>query len=238
MKAALFGLLCLLALPSQAAEGRMYTLGAFDGIEIGGGADMHITQGPADGVEQVFVEGDADAQKTVALEVRGGVLRVNPSGAWKFWTARRPKLHVTLRQLTRLTISGAADVQASEPLRAERLRVTISGAGLARFDQLQAEQLVFSVSGAGDGQVAGQVGDLNLSISGKSDFQAEQLMVRRAKVAVSGIGDVKVWVTDELSIAVAGIGKVDYWGTPRVRRSSSGMATVNDRGAKAAAVPR
>lgn len=230
----LSGLLLLLAPPSQAAEGRVYTPGPFQGIEIGGSADVHITQGAADSVDQVFVEGDAEAQKTVSLQVRGNVLRVDSSGTWKFWSARRLKLHVTLRQLNRLSISGAADVQVSEPLRAERLMVTISGAGLARFDQLQAEQLSFSVSGAGDGQVAGQVQDLTVSISGKSDFHGEHLMARRARVSVSGIGDVKVWATADLTISVAGIGSVDYWGTPVLRRSSSGIATVNDRGAKTA----
>lgn len=229
MKAVLFCLLLWLALPLQAAEGRVYTPGPFTGIEIGGAADVYITQGET---EQVFVEGDAEAQKSVSMTVRGGVLRVDSSGSWKFWNSQRMKLHVSLRDLTRLSISGAADVKASEPLRVGRLVVTISGAGLARFDQLQADQLSFSVSGAGDGQVAGQVREMTISISGKSDFQGEHLMARKARVSVSGIGDVKVWVVEDLTISVAGIGSVDYWGTPNVRRSTSGVATVNDRGAK------
>ncbi len=218
---------------TAAAQGRSVALDPFDGIDIGGAADLHLAQGP----QQVRIEGDDADGRDLQLQVRGGVLRVNPAGSWKFWSSRRLQLHVTLPQLSRLTISGAADVHAAGPMQLERLRVGISGAGLARFDQLRAEQLVFNVSGAGDGQVAGEVGDLQLGISGKSDFQAEQLLAHRARVAVSGIGDVKVWVRDDLTVSVAGIGRVDYWGAPRLRRSSSGMATVNALGPKAPPAP-
>ena len=225
-------LLCALA-GSAAAQGRSVVLDRFDGIEIGGAADLHLAQGP----QQVRIEGDDGDGRDLPLSVRGGVLRVNPPGSWKFWNSRRLQLHVTLPQLSRLGISGAADVHAAGPMQLERLRVSISGAGLARFDQLRAGQLVFSVSGAGDGRIAGEVGDLQLSISGKSDFQGEQLLAHKARVAVSGIGDVRVWVRDDLTISVAGIGRVDYWGSPQLRRSSSGMATVNALGPKAPPAP-
>ncbi|WP_425258196.1 head GIN domain-containing protein [Rubrivivax sp. RP6-9] len=218
---------------SAGAQGRSVVLEPFDGIEIGGAADLHLAQGP----QQVRIDGDDADGRDLPLVVRGGVLRVNTPGSWKFWSSRRLQLHVTLPQLSRLGISGAADVHAAGPMQLERLRISISGAGLARFDQLQAGQLVFSVSGAGDGRIAGEVGDLQLSISGKSDFQGEQLLAHKARVAVSGIGDVTVWVRDDLTLSIAGIGRVDYWGTPRLRRSSSGMATVNALGPKAPAAP-
>jgi hypothetical protein len=218
---------------TAAAQGRSVALEPFDGIEIGGAADLHLAQGP----QQVRIDGDEGAGRDLPVVVRGGVLRVNPPGSWKFWSQRRLQLHVTLPQLSRLGISGAADVHAAGPMQLERLRISISGAGLARFEQLRAEQLVFSVSGAGDGRIAGEVGDLQLSISGKSDFQGEQLLAHRARVSVSGIGDVTVWARDDLTLSIAGIGRVDYWGTPRLRRSSSGMATVNALGPKAAPAP-
>lgn len=232
----LTGLLALAALPLQAQTpspgGRTYTPGAFDGIEIGGSAEVRYTQGPND---QVFVEGDADMQKNLSLEVRNGMLRVRSEGAWKFWNDQRLRLVVTSQQLRRLSISGAADFSAPGPVQAERLLVTISGAGLARFDRLNAEQLNFGVSGAGDGQFAGRTQQLTVSISGKSEFRGENLAASRARVTVSGIGDVRVWAIDELSIVVSGIGNVEYWGSPTiVREQTSGPATINQRGSRPA----
>ena len=220
------------AMPAPpAAEGRQYTLGDFDTIDISGAAHVRFRQGESD---SVFVEGDEDAQKAVGLDVRRGQLNIRPSGGWKFWNTRRVQVHVTARDLKRVSISGAADLQAAGPVQLGQLHISISGAGLARFDQLKAEQLSFQVSGAGDGQVAGQVGELSVSVSGRSDFRAEDLMAQRARVRVSGIAEVKVWVVQDLQVSVSGVGTVDYWGSPNVQRSSSGVARINGRGAKAA----
>lgn len=216
---------------AQAPDGRTYALGPFDGIEISGSAAVRFAQGEQD---VVFVEGGDDAQRAVEVEVRNGLLTIRPNGGWKFWNSQRAQLQVTARDLRRVTISGAADLVAPAPVAVGRLAITISGAGLARFDKLRAEQLNFSVSGAGDGQMAGSVQQLGVNVSGKSEFRGEQLMSERAAVRVSGIGDVKVWATRELSISVSGIGTVDYWGAPTVMRHSSGIARINERGPKAA----
>ncbi len=216
---------------AQTPEGRLYTPGAFEAIEIAGAAAVRFTQGAPD---SVFVEGDEETQKSLSIEVRDGVLQIRPTGGWKFWNARRLQMTVTARELRRVVISGAADLVAALPVQAQRLDVSISGAGLARFDKLRADSLYFHVSGAGDGQITGSVGELNLSVSGRSEFRGENLQCGRANVKVSGIGDVKVWATEQLGVSVSGIGTVDYWGSPQVVRRSSGIAKINDRGPKPA----
>jgi len=227
-----FMALAALSLSAHAADGRTYTPGDFDSIDVSGSAVIRFVQGASD---EVFVEGDDELQNAVSVEVRGGRLSVQSRSSWKFWNARRLHMTVTARDLKRLSISGAADLTATGPVQVERLRIDISGAGSTRFDQLRADQLVFQVSGAGDGRVAGAVKQLDVSISGKSQFHGEKLMSERARVSISGVGDVEVWAVQDLSISVAGVGTVDYWGTPSVRRSVSGLGTVNERGPKRAA---
>ena len=233
---ALASLAFLLAPPARAnpPEGKLYSLGAFDRIEVSGSAVIRYTQGPRD---EVFVEGDDEAQKAVNLELFQGLLNIRPTGSWKVWNKGRVQITVMSAELTRLSMSGAADWLALEPVTAKRLSVSISGAGLARFDQLRAEALSFSVSGAGDGQVAGAVDELSISISGKSNFRGENLQSQRTRVGVSGIGDVKVWAIQELAITVSGVGTVDYWGPASVSRRTSGIARINDRGAKPTRAP-
>lgn len=208
--------------------------GSFDSIEISGSANVRFTQGT---VDQVTVEGDEEAQRAVELEVRGGVLYVRPSGAWKFWSSRRTQLDITARELRRLTITGAADLIAAQPVQCQRLDVQIAGAGLARFDRLQAEAVRFQVSGAGDGQMAGSVGELTIDVSGRGDFRGENLKSERVRVQLTGIGEVQVWATQWLGLAVSGVGTVEYWGTPQVQRRASGIARVQARGPKPATPP-
>jgi hypothetical protein len=217
---------------AQTATSRTYTPGAFDEVEIQGSAEVRLLQGA---VDQVVVEGDDEFQNEVKLDVRNGRLNVRQSGSWKFWNSRRLQLTVTLRDLKRLSISGAADVLAVQPLKLGKVLIDISGAGLARFDKLQADELRFSVSGAGDGQFAGTVDQLTVNVSGKSDFRGEQLQAQVGRITVSGLGEVKVWAEKEMAISISGVGKVDYWGSPEVKRRTSGLATVNSRGAKPSA---
>jgi Putative auto-transporter adhesin, head GIN domain len=220
-----------IAVWAQAAERRAQNLGPFDAIEIEGLADVRFTQGT---VDQVVVEGDDAAQRAATFEVRGTLLSVRPSGAWKFWSNKRMQIHITARELKRVTIAGAADFTAALPVVAGKLAIQISGAGQAHFEQLKADELRFGISGAGEGQVSGSVSELNVNISGRGNFRGEKLMAQTAKVAVSGVGDAKLWVTQALNLSISGIGTVDYWGAPTVRRSVSGIGTVNDRGPKPA----
>jgi hypothetical protein len=229
-------LLALLALALAAAsalaqtqEGRLYTPGAFDRIEIDGAAKVTLTQGERD---QVFIAGDDDAQRSVMIERSGRSLEIRPTGGWKFWKSAKLQIDIQLRQVSQIDLSGATDLHAPGPVKTDRLVVRISGAGLARFDALTTGQLKFDISGAGDGQLAGQVDELSLNVSGKSKVVAEQLRAARAKVSISGLAVVSLWVTDKLQVDTSGVGTVDYWGQPEVKRSTSGLASINSRGDK------
>lgn len=235
----LAGLALALALPALAQSrtaptGRFYAPGPFERLEISGSANVKLSQGERD---EVFVAGDDEVQKGVELELRRGKLQIQPAGGWKFWNSSRLQIDVTVRRLEQLELSGASDLHAPGTFRANRLSVTISGSGLASFDDLRAEQLRFSISGAGEGVLRGQVSGLSLSVSGKGRLQAEQLRASAASVSISGVGSASVWATDALRVMVSGIGTVDYWGRPDVSRSSSGMATITARGETPPAAP-
>jgi hypothetical protein len=224
-------LACALPARAQAPEARTTTvpLERFDAIEISGSAMVRFTQGTA---EQVVVEGGDDARARELFEIRDGRLRIHAAGAWRFWEGRRVRIDVTARELSRVSISGAADFVATSPVRTPRLAVSISGAGAARFERLDAESLSFDVSGAGDGHVAGTTRELKVRIAGRSELAAEELRAERASVSISGVGDVRLWVVRELEVNVAGAGRVHYWGTPSVRRHVTGAATLSERGPK------
>jgi hypothetical protein len=214
---------------AQAPEGKVYTLGPFDRLEVDGTARITLTQGERD---QVFVAGDAAVQRGVEVQVTNHRLHIQSGGGWKFWNSDRLQIEVQVRQLSQLVLSGNGDVMAAGPFRSDQLAVSISGAGSVRFDRLTAGRLKFDISGAGDAQLAGQVNELALSVSGKGKLLAEQLRAGSASVSISGVGNANVWVTDTLKVSISGVGTVDYWGQPEVRRSVSGLGSVNALGDK------
>lgn len=220
---------------AQAPEGRLYTPGPFDRLEVAGSAQVSLSQGERD---QVFIAGDANTQDGVEVALSGSRLVIRPAGGWKFWNHTRLQIEVQMRNLAQLNISGASDLRAAGPIRAENLTIRISGAGQARFDDLAVNALRFDIDGAGDGLLAGQVGELSLRVTGKGRLLAEQLRAARAAVSISGIGNATLWVTENLRVSVSGIGNIEYWGLPQVdRRSSSGMATIKALGDKKSVGP-
>ncbi|RQO60436.1 hypothetical protein DBR47_08730 [Paucibacter sp. KBW04] len=210
-------------------EGQLYSPGPFDRLQVEGLSQVKLSQGDKD---QVFIVGDPELQKTVQLQLVNKQLRIEPSGGWKFWNNARLQMEITLRDLKQLTLAGASDVHAPGPLKLNGLTVRISGAGQVRLDDLTAERLDFNVSGAGDGQLRGQVAQLNLGISGKGKLLAEQLRAGRAQVNISGIGNAQLWVVEDLAVHISGVGSVEYWGQPQITRQTSGLATIKALGEK------
>jgi len=214
---------------AESVEGRRYTPGPFDTLVIGGSASFKLVQGSED---SVFIEGDDEAQGAARLDVEDGVLRVRPSGAWKFWRSKQLFITVTARELKRIEISGAADVVAADPLTIKQLQVRISGAGSGRLDKLKADKLEVAITGVGNALVAGSADTLQVRISGRGAYLGENLASKWATLSVSGAGDVKVWATKEITASVSGVANVDLWGGATVKRSDSGLTTWNDHGDK------
>jgi hypothetical protein len=211
----------------QGVEGRSYTPGPFDRIELSGTTHVRLLQGEQD---QVFIVGDAQLQDSVTVSVVQGRLEIRCVETWKLWGTKRLEVEVSLRRLRELVLSGAGELHAPEAFKAGPLSIRISGAGSVRFDDLWAERLDFSISGAGDGYLRGGVNLLDLRISGKGKLLAENLHAESANIKISGIGSAEVWVSEKLNLNVSGVGQIDYWGQPTVTRSTSGIAKVNGRG--------
>lgn len=213
--------------PVPVGPGRLYAPGPFDRLELAGAARVTLYQGERD---QAFISGDDDVQKSVEVVLANRQLSIRPVGGWKFWNSARIHVQVEMRQPRQITVSGASDLHAPALLRVEQLRLSISGAGVARLEQVQAQQLAFEVSGSGEGQLGGQVDELLVRISGKGKVLAEQLRAQGARVSVSGIGNVTLWATDHLSANISGVGSIDYFGQPVVQRSVSGMGSISAKG--------
>ncbi len=214
---------------AQAPEGKLYTPGAFERVEIDGAGQVRIVQGERD---EVFVNGDARQQEGVDIGVSARTLHLDLPGGWKFWDAGKAQVEVRVRHLSRLTMEGAGDVYASGAFTGPSLGVEVAGSGVVHFDDLRVDQLSFTISGSGEGQLAGRIAGLRLDVSGRGKVAAPQLQVASARVSISGVGNADLWVTDDLHVDISGAGHVRYLGAPKVRQSISGLGSVDAIGDK------
>jgi len=220
---------CIAPATAVAQPSESYTPGPFDRIAISGQARIELSQGDQD---MVTVVGGEDVQRAVRMHLRRNELLVSTEGDWKFWSRAPLVLRVQMKEIRQLVISGLSDIVAVRPIRADDLRITISGKGDVRLPQLTAQKLRFEISGAGDAELGGAVDELVLRVTGAGRVNAERLRAREARVAVSGAGTSDLWVTEELKVAVSGPGNVNYWGKPSVQQAVSGFGTITARGEK------
>jgi len=180
-------------------------VGAFTAIDISGFGEVVVAQGEA---ERLSVETDDNLQAIVTSEVRGDTLYLGIKPGVVVREATRIRFAVTVTDLERLTISGAADV---------------------RVPELRAEVLTVDNSGVGAVTIAGSVEEQRVTLTGAGSYDGAELVSERATVTISGMGDVVVRVAERLDANLSGAGSIEYIGDPEVHQQVSGMGEVRRR---------
>ncbi len=201
----------------------------FNRVSLTGVGKMIITQGEE---ESLTLETDDNLLRYVKTEVQSGTLIIGFTDEAKKKSIRPTKsirFNLNLREMARLEVSGAGDINAAS-LEAYHLEIIASGGADIQIGELTAEELVVRVSGAGRFSLAGQVAEQNILISGAGHYRAAKLESRRAVVEVNGAGNATVWVTDSLDVQISGVGNVEYYGSPSVNQRISGVGRLTGLG--------
>jgi len=204
-------------------------LSGFNAVNVAGPFDVDIIQGAT---ESVKVEAPADVMERILTEVNGGVLKIyNKHDNWNwgdFWGHHKKILvHVTVKDINSINISGSGDVSFREGITANSLKLRISGSG-DMTGKLNAKTLESSITGSGDMKLSGSAESSTVSVVGSGDFTARNLLTVSSAVRVSGSGDAEVNASDKVDAAVNGSGDVRYTGAAKninSRKNGSGDIT-------------
>jgi hypothetical protein len=207
----------------------------FDRVTLTGFGELFIMQGDE---ESLTIEATQEILDRIRTEVIDGKLIIRFSRNWLDWMSelltfgfagKRVKYDLKVKQLTSLSIMGAARVQVAE-IETDRLALGLTGAGEVIVESLDAEQLKVDLPGAGRVGVAGRVTEQNVTISGAGSYDAPKLESQKAKVTLQGVGSATVWAVEELVAKIRGVGSVSYYGTPKVSKEITGPGSVNSLG--------
>jgi hypothetical protein len=176
----------------------------FTAISLSAGGSLEIEQ---TGQESLEITADDNLLELFTSEVRDGTLYLSTAEG-KNWNGRGPRFKVTVRELRKLKVSGVGSFKATN---------------------LDTDSLTVSISGAASGRIAGRSDNLSISISGTGSLNAAELKAKRARVVVSGVGDVTVNASDELNAKVSGTGSIWYIGSPKLESSVSGVGSIKQK---------
>ena len=170
--------------------------------EVAGSLEIERT-----GNESLTVTADDNTVSRFTSEVRDGTLHLSIASGNSV-RGKRPVYKITVTDLRQLDVEGAASIKATK---------------------LDADDLSISIAGAASGNVAGRSDNLSIAISGAGTFNAAELKSKRAKVVVSGVGQVTVNASDELDAEVSGAGIIWYIGSPKLKSKVDGIGTIKQK---------
>jgi hypothetical protein len=205
-------------------------LGEFNRINVRGIGKLFISQGKE---QSVVVEGDKLSVSRISTNVADGKLVVDVGRDWvekisagfDFLSENDIRITIVMKELTELEVAGAADIEVNE-VKTDSLDLRMVGASNVKVLGLKANSLSTEIPGAGKVLVEGKVKDQTVTLAGAGNFSGHKLESETAKVVLSGVGSVQLWVKKELDVTIAGVGSVEYYGTPSVKQSLTMLGKV------------
>jgi len=184
--------------------------------------------------ESLIIEAPKDILKRIETRVTQGRLTINLKGSWQdrirdtvgtSLTKPTIRYRVTVKNLTHLEIVSSGRFGIGH-LETERLTVVFRGAGEMLLGALKAKWLQVDFPGAGKLEVAGQVNEQTVTLSGAGEYDAPKLSSQKASVTINGVGKAAVWAEEELHVTIRGAGRVSYYGSPRISQSITAVGKL------------
>ena len=242
MKKVLFFVMCA-GLTSMIAFGQKKetrTVSGFTGIDASSVFDITVSRGSA---ESLVIEADDAIMPQVRSEVRNGVLRLYLDDEKKVKNVKTLKATVVMKNLEKVSLSGACKFTANDLFTPDRFKGDCSGASNLTL-HVNTGELNIEASGACKIQIKANVtGNAKLDVSGTSKIQGE-LKAANVKFDSSGVSSVDLTGSaTDFKINVSGTANVktgdfsvktatvESSGTSKVTLNVSDALNVNSSGA-------
>lgn len=200
----------------------------FHGIHLSHAFDVYLTQSNEEAVA-VSAATDKDKER-IKVEVKNGILYVGWDNKGLKWGSGNKKLkaYISFKNIDKLTVSGACDVKITGTLKADELKVDLSGASDLKEGTLDVNKLSLDLSGASDMRIKGRAAQLSIEASGASSFKGYDLETENCDARASGASDIKIKVNKELTAEASGASDIHYIGSGVIRDiKSSGSSSVS-----------
>ncbi len=201
-------------------ETRSEDVHPFNRLYIQGNFDVHLTQAKR---PDLVIKADENLQDYIEVRQTGNKLTIACDR--NIIRAKRKDIYISMKDLQKLDLAGAVELQTTEPMDLESLSIFCSGASDI-YLELEAERLRIDVSGATECDLEGQVDEASLVLAGAGDFNSLGMEMEELDIDLSGAASARVFVTERLHVDLSGAGSIKYKGDPEIRKSISGIGSL------------
>jgi phage shock protein PspC (stress-responsive transcriptional regulator) len=196
----------------------------FSEIEVAGNIKLDLTQ---DSVSNLQVRCQPSVLPYLITETENGVLKIYTR---KLFVNREIKVHVVNPHFNSIKAEGATEIRSFGKIRSEKMDIQVSGLSRADLDVQVSSDMNLSLSGASHLDIQGLAYSVTSNSSGTTRIDADNLLVRNARVNASGASDIELNVTDSLFADLTGASSFSYVSRPMfVDERSMGVSKVQKR---------
>ena len=200
-------------------------LSGFTSINVSNAFDVYISQGNQDAVG--VSASDESATNNIKTYISGGVLYLSfNQKSWGSWKNNKLKAYITVKDLQKLTVSGACNVSFVDPIISDKLLVSISGASDIK-GPVKVNSLKVGASGASNISLSGTATETDFNISGACSIKSLDLVTDNCAVVASGASSIRLTINKYLKANISGASDIRYKGTVgRFETRTSGASDI------------
>ncbi|MEX6690648.1 head GIN domain-containing protein [Danxiaibacter flavus] len=189
------------------------TVDKFNGVSVGGGINLYLSQGKEQGV--AVSAGEDKFTAKIKTEVKNGVLKIYlENGFWNGWSwgNKKIKAYVTVTDLNFLDLSGGSVGKIADPINVNNLKMELSGGSIAE-GKFTGNSLNIDLSGGSIAKLDGAFDAASIEASGGSIFKDFAIAVNNCNVDASGGSVINITINKALKADASGGSIIHYKGT-------------------------
>ena len=198
------------------------TTGNFSELYIAGNYQVNLIQGAE---EYLDIEAQENIVNLFELEKDDGkTISIKAKEEYTLSPTDQIILTIGFKDLDAINAYGVTKFYSEQTLNFEDLFIGLNGASYIQTP-LAVNNLRMQFSGAANGQLTGNATNLNITLSGGSNFHAKELITSNTHASVNGASYMSINVKEYLNAITTGAGTIEYYGDPqKVDQQSSGAS--------------
>lgn len=153
------------------ANAQVRDVGNFTKIRVSNAISLYLSQGTTQAV--AVSSSDPSVTGRIRTEVSNGTLRIYvENGVWNGWnwSNKHLRAYVTFTTLESLEVSGACNVQLTDPVTLNDFKLELSGAS-SMNGTIKGDAIKFELSGASNAKLNITASDFDIEQTGASNFK-------------------------------------------------------------------
>ncbi|MDX1410146.1 MAG: head GIN domain-containing protein [Saprospiraceae bacterium] len=203
-----------------------YAVTDFDKVRIAslGNVTLH------DGTDfRVEIETHAEVHRDLEVEVVGNELEIRYNDNHNKLRIDRFEIDITAPLYTGVTLAGVASISGTDGISTSRLDVKTTGVGDITLRGIDVDVIDVDLDGVGDIELAGTASVAEMRMRDVGTIKSFDLMTDTCTARLSGVGDIRTYVSDLLDATLTGVGDIVYMGDPVLITDVRGQGSVRKK---------